>query len=434
MSGNESSRLGSPAVAHIVVVGAGYAGLTLATHLARKRASARARNHLKITLVNGDSRQELTCELHMVLRDGRPQYLPFSSTLKKLGIEFREGQLTQIDPINKIIRIRGQDKSEIKYSTLVLATGLRSKTPSIEGLDQLIQDQQNTEHRIFSFKDHSQINALRLSLRKIGWSDLERRAKDAFVVVLGAGATGIEVAGELAHLRGHRKWARILVVDERNDILSSFSPIGRRVFKSELSRKRIELILGSKIQKMNQNEIYLANGQILPWDLTVLCTGSAHREQLFTSFGDANSDSGIEVRGDLQIIGFPDHYAIGDLARIPMNQTASANARSPKGAQFAVQTGHFLAEYLAGKYMDGVTAKQDNFSATDLGSAISLGPGSGIARLGPALQQPAARILSPFIIGPWVNAMKTAAHQRYLWGLRLESARAVGSQLLDRFS
>ena len=418
-----------PKVHQSLVVGAGYAGLPLALRLAREIRSRGLESRAQVTLVNPENRQELTCDLYRTLRTGKPEILGFLDQARDLGIRFIEGSVVEIDPARKQVQVRGELKQSLNYDTIALAPGSRPRIPKLEGITELLEAGDRDQKRIFSFRNNAQVLALRLALRRMGWGSKSVDAAgidgDRFVVVLGAGSTGLEVAGEIAALRGKNSKFRVVLVDEIPELLSDFSPIARRILKTTLQSRRIETVLGSKAVAITDREIHIANGQVIPWDLLVTCVGAEPNPMCLQAFPNASlngpssgtsngmSTRGLQTNAFLQIEGSKDHYALGDLAMIPRPAQHLGNqVYLEKRAQFSVQQGKYLGHWL-GARIENPKVSWDEFEVSDLGSMVSLGPGSGVGRLGQSASTTMGKFFSPFIYGPIVEELKNAARWRY---------------------
>ncbi len=406
---------------HIVVLGAGYAGLPCALRLARKLRKTSSLLS-KVTLINNEPRQELTCELFRTLRSGKGEFFNFQSAAKRLGLRFIEGHVSKIDPVEKSLSVRGESSQEIKYDHLVVAAGFKARIPQIAGIDEFIDGRESVGKRVFLFRNNIQVQQLRFALKRMGWNSENRFDRDRFVIILGAGTTGLEVAGELAYLRGNNSRARIVMVDEKTEMLQGFSPIAKKLLKRDLARMRIETVLGSSAVSLTPTELNIQNGQVIPWDLLILCSGGRPSGRLFENFKEALTPMGLKVKQSLQIEGFPDHYAIGDIAQIPRPLHAMGNQSfQPKTAQYSVQEGHFVADIIFNKLHQGNPVGLERFDSSDFGYMVSLGPFHGFGRLGPEIQSTAGRFLSPFVAGPPVDSLKRLAKLRYLSALKFDS-------------
>lgn len=405
----------SPRSEHVVVLGAGYAGLPCALRLGHEIRKHGPQARVRVTLVNREPRQELSCELFRALRTGNAEYFPFLQVVRKAGVQFLEGSVHALNPSDRTLDIRGERRQTIHYDSLVVATGGKARVPDVEGLKEFLDPPSNVDRRVFLFRNNLQVQALRMALRRLGWGpERTRHGRDLFVVVLGAGTTGLEVAGELANLRGRNSAHRVVMIDAESEMLRGFSPLAKRFLKQELSRLRIETVLGSPTVKLTEREAHIANGQVIPWDLLVLCTGS-RPPTLLQAFGEAGTVGGLRARPNLEVSGFDRHFVVGDMAELRLPDGRILSDR----AQFAAQEGHFVGELLAERLLGRSSGRKRVFDPRDLGYLVSLGPYSGFGRLGPEAHSTLGRLLSPFVVGPPVDEMKRLAKLKYLAELKL---------------
>ena len=402
---------------HYLIAGAGYAGLPLAIRLNRI-----AKGQCRISLVSPDTKQELTCDLYRTLRNGKAYTFPFLKTLKHAGINFIEGHVHGIDPDKNKVMLRAQSRTDLHYDKLILTAGLRLKTPSIEGLQEFLEhDRESMRKRIFSFKKTNHAQTLRLAMSRIGWgSEKTSNDKDTFVVVLGAGSTGLEVAGELANLRGKNPRDRIILIDENKNILSDFSPVAGKLLNKKLRKLGVETVLGSPVKKITDSEIHLSSGQVVPWEILVLCTGNVAAPTWAEGINKNEFENGFKVDSQFKLTEFSNIYALGDLARYSMK--SSPQKILPKRAQFAYQASAFLAdEFLAN--LKGKEFSNNTFKGSDYGYLISLGPKDGIARLGPQMHSQFGKFFSPYFQGQKVDQIKRFIRLNYLAQLKSQRFR-----------
>jgi NADH dehydrogenase FAD-containing subunit len=308
----------------------------------------------------------------------------------------------------------------------VIASGLRNVPPQIKGLEELMaSDNESLTKKIFQFKKISHAQSLLTALARIQWREDARIPKDIFIVILGAGSTGIEVAGEIAELRGHNKRCRVILVDEKNEMLPDFSPLARKLFNRSLRRKQVETVLGSPARSITSDELYLENGQVIPWDLLVLCTGSKRPASWIENFEKAPFDNGLPVDLHFRLESYPNHFVIGDLARYTLESSPLKNPKLlPKRAQFAEQAGYYVAENILD--LMGLTNNPHPikpFKPIDRGYLLSLGPDDGIGRLGAQPETRLQKLTMPFILGANVDRLKKAVRIKYLLGLRKTAFR-----------
>ncbi|MGH3833560.1 MAG: NAD(P)/FAD-dependent oxidoreductase [Pseudonocardiaceae bacterium] len=162
----------------IVVVGAGYAGLTAAVRAAGQLRSAEAR----VTLVNAAAGLVERVRLHQVAAGQRVPDLALRDALRGTGVEFVLGRVRSVDPDGAEVWIDEPDGPHVLgYDTLVYALGSMADVQGVAG----VSDHALT---VAGFDDAKELSSRVSALA----------AEGAILGVVGGGATGIEVATELA--------------------------------------------------------------------------------------------------------------------------------------------------------------------------------------------------------------------------------------------
>ena len=168
-------------VKRIVVLGAGFAGLIAAVGGARKLAELKIRkDDIAVTVVNRDPWHAIRVRNYEA--DLSDVCVPLNRVLEPIGVETIVGEVTEIDTSSHAVAVRapaGIDR--INYDRLVIALGSEVAKPPVPGLDAFGFDV-DTFRAAKKLEDH--LMALP-SKTGVGRSS---------VVVVGAGATGIEVA------------------------------------------------------------------------------------------------------------------------------------------------------------------------------------------------------------------------------------------------
>ena len=273
-------------VHHIVVVGAGYSGLTAAKRLAKRTGRAR------VTLVNADARFVERIRLHQVAA-GRPvREHTLADALRGSSVELVVGRVGAIVPERHELQLTGRP-APLRYDTLVLAAG---SGPQL--------------HRVPGVADH----AIPVSTLD-GASELAKRVPDVAAdhgaaTVVGGGLTGIETATELAEAHPDLR-VRLLTKAEPGAALSTRARAHlRRVF----DRLGIEIRTGVTVAEVRADSLVLAGGGTVPSELTVWATGFSV-PRLAADAGIATDHTGrmlIDESG--RSVSHPDVYAVGDIA------------------------------------------------------------------------------------------------------------------------
>ncbi|QUQ71056.1 NAD(P)/FAD-dependent oxidoreductase [Kutzneria sp. CA-103260] len=269
---------------NIVVIGAGYAGLTTATRLAKRTAA-------KVTLVNAAPDFVERVRLHQLSAGEQLRPTPLAESVRGKGIDLVIGRVRAIDPAGKQIDVDGRT---IGYDTLVYALGSVADDHGVPGVAE---------------------NAVPVG----GLADAVKLLKllpaKGTVTIVGAGLTAIETATELAethpglHIRmvaGHAPGSRLS--DNARTHLG-------RVFR----RLGIEVRAGARVAKVLADSVVLTDGDELPTDLTVWATGFGV-PRLAAEAGIRTDHSGRIVVDETQrSVSHPDIYAVGDSALVRVN-------------------------------------------------------------------------------------------------------------------
>ncbi|MFG1699867.1 NAD(P)/FAD-dependent oxidoreductase [Nonomuraea sp. NPDC049309] len=264
------------ATRNIVIIGAGYAGLTTALRIDRKH---------RITLISADEHFTQRIRLHE-LAAGRPEVtVPLKELTKGTGITTVRGRVNAIDPDGR--RVRTEDGREFAYDTLVYALGSRTDTgtPGV------------AEHAYTA----EQAGELRARLHG-GSGEL---------VVVGGGLTGVEMAAELAE--SYPAWRVALVTGGVAG--AGLSEKGRRHLARTLTRLGVRMREGTHVESVGRDGVRTDQGLIAA-DV-VVWAGSFRVHELAAEAGLAVDDHGrIVVDETLRSVSHPDVYAVGDAAAV----------------------------------------------------------------------------------------------------------------------
>jgi NADH dehydrogenase FAD-containing subunit len=162
------------------------------------------------------------------------------------------------------------------------------------------------------------------------------------VVIIGAGAVGVELAGEI--LTEYPNQKRVIMVDMATTILPGFRQESIAYTTQWLAKHGAELHLGAALKELSKKYVVFADGRKLDVDLIYMCTGGKPNSS-FLKGGSLPSSSlnqrgAVLVNDHLQVDGFPHVFCAGDLCfhaksnELKLGHTAQVNA-------------HLVAENLA---------------------------------------------------------------------------------------
>ncbi|RLK52269.1 NAD(P)/FAD-dependent oxidoreductase [Microbacterium telephonicum] len=324
---------------HVVIIGGGFAGISAARAL--RTAPVR------VTLVDRRVYNTFQPLLYQVatggLNPGDVTHFLRSLRVRQPNLDIVHEHLMEIDTAARTVRLL--DDSTITYDHLVLANGVTTSYHGTPGAK---------EH---SFAVYSRSQAL--AIRDTLFTRLERatqqgdRRKGLNVVVIGGGPTGVEMAGALAELRDQGLEPaypelegdafRITLVQRGTELLKPFLPKLRRYAAAQLRRRDVELRLGTGVEEVRDDSVVLADGTVIPSDLTVWATGVAPHEEVRDWNLPLDAHDRIRVEEDLQVVDLPGVWAAGDVAVAPQDLPQLAQPAIQGGAHIARQIRRLLA-------------------------------------------------------------------------------------------
>ncbi len=205
-------------------------------------------------------------------------------------------------------------------------------------------------------------------------------------VVVGAGPTGVEVAGAISELvrdvMPHRypdmdiDAARIIVVDLGDAPLGPFSDEAHAYAAKQLKHRGVELMLGTGVSEVARDHVKLADGTTIKTHLAIWGGGEKAAPVVETSGLDVGHGGRVTVLPDLTVEGFPRVYAVGDAANIP---DADGNVL-PQLGSVAQQAGDWAARNIMADLND---EKLERFRYHDKGIMAMIGRRAAVAEIGP---------------------------------------------------
>ncbi|RNG03145.1 NAD(P)/FAD-dependent oxidoreductase [Streptomyces botrytidirepellens] len=343
---------------HIVVLGAGYAGLSAAKGASRKLR----RGDIRITLVNAVGHFVERVRLHQ-LAAGQPlKELPLSGLLAGTGIELVVARVTAVDAAARTVQIDSAPYA-IAYDTLVYALGSAADTAAVPGA---------AAHAsaVATYQD-----AVRL----------RDRMSDArgSLVVAGAGLTGIEAATELAETYP----ALTVRLVTGGELGAGLSQRGRRYLRAALDRHGVTLREHTRVSEVAAHGLVLADGGEIPAD-AVVWTAGFRVPDLAREAGFAVDARGlITVDPTLRSLSHPEVFAAGD----------AVAAYGPDGAasRMSCQTGLPMGAYVAGSVAASLTGRAPKpLRLRYVWQNISLGRHDGLTQFTRSDDSPVAAVLT----------------------------------------
>ncbi|WP_075000263.1 NAD(P)/FAD-dependent oxidoreductase [Streptomyces qinglanensis] len=272
----------------VVVLGAGYAGMSAAIQLA---ARGKRCEGVRVTVVNAQERFTERMRLHMTATGQRLAELSIPELLEGTGARFVRGWVTAVDADAKTVRI--DDDRVLHYDTLVYGLGSVADTSAVPG----------AEDHAYTLSSAQDAELLADRLGRLG---------SGTVMVGGSGLTGIESAAEIAER--HPKLE--VVLQGRVEPGAAMKPKAKAYVHAALRRLGVQVRTGVEVVKVLPNGVELAGGESIAAD-AVLWTSGTRVSPLAAAAGLAVDQRGcIVTDATLRSVSHPDVYAIGDAAAI----------------------------------------------------------------------------------------------------------------------
>ena len=295
------------------------------------------------------------------------------------------GDVLDIDPVSKHVLLA--DGASFGYDSLIVAAGSQTSyygndvwqqwAPGLKSVEEAI----NIRHKIlYAFEV-----AERLS------DPAERRAWLTFVIV-GAGPTGVELAGAIGEIARETlkndfrsicpEDARIILLDGGPRLLASFPEDLSRKAEQSLAKLGVEARMNAMVKEVDRDRVCLQTNGVTEWlsSRTVIWAGGVTVTPLGKTLANrtrAETDRGgrIKVGADLTLANFPDIYVIGDLAL-----SEDKNGKPLAGvAQVAMQQGTYAANAIKRKVSG--QPKQGPFEYFDKGNLAVIGRAAAVANV-----------------------------------------------------
>jgi len=377
----------------IVIVGGGAGGLELATKLGDDSSF----NKTSITLVDKNRTHIWKPKLHEVAAgsmDLADQELDYIAQAHWHHFKFRLGELISIDREKKQIQIAPViDEAgvlvtpiqTIPYDTLIISIGSLTNDFGTPGVAQYAQ-------RLESLAD-----AKRFHLRLVN-ACLRAQAQEhplashqLKVAIIGAGATGVELAAELHRTTraiisfgmdrvDPEKDLKVILIEAAPKILPALSDRISTAAQKLLVDLGVEVITNAKVQKVESDKVLLSDGAEIPAELIVWAAGVKAPDFLKGIGGlETNHANQLMVLPSLQTTLDPNIFAMGDCAACPW-----PGANNGKGGIVPprAQAAHQQASHLY-KQINRVIQRQPlrPYEYRDFGSLVSLGEYSSVGSM-----------------------------------------------------
>ena len=360
--------------APLVIVGGGFGGLSTALALAQQA------DHPPLLLIEPNERFLFLPLLYELLSGElrRWEIAPtYNALLAGRGVAWLRSRVVSVDA--DAHSLRTADGQQLTYSQLVIATGGRPESFGIPGVE---------EHAL-GFRNLHDVDRLQHLVQQLQ----HRRRPLQRLVVVGAGASGVELACKLADMLDGA--AVLELIEQGPELLPSSKAFNREQARLALQRRDIRLRTGTRVVAVQPDGLDLQRGDGTPSgqehlsaDGVIWTAGVAACVPAISPPLPLDRRGRLPCQSDLRVEGLRDVFALGDAASFPGPDDPTLAYPLPATAQVAYQQ----AELLAGNLRKALAGEPlEAFHWNDLGEMLGLGIGqASITGMGLTLAGPAA--------------------------------------------
>jgi NADH:ubiquinone reductase (H+-translocating) len=316
----------------IVILGAGYAGIFLATNISRYMNE----KSVEVILIDRNPYHQLLQEIHLVaagFRTADEVKVPILTLIDRMSIKFIQSAVKQIMPDKNLVAL---ESTEINYDLLIVCLGASTKYFDIKGA-------RGNTLPLRSISDASLICDKVRALIKSN--------KKHNIVIVGGGATGVSLGGALSDFVNENKKSNrlsITIIEALPTILSGWDERLVKKVNEVLQEKEIRTMTSSAVSRVESNgddssSIYLNDsGSKIYSSLTIWTAGVKGYDIPISPEVEKTKDGKIILNEFCQIGRYPNIFSIGDIAAVK-----DENGKLyPPLAQIAVREAKYLSKLI----------------------------------------------------------------------------------------
>lgn len=357
---------------HIVILGAGFAGIQLARKLKKV--------NVRVTLIDKNNYHTFQPLLYQVATGGlEPDSIAYPIRRvfrKQRNLTFRMAQVQKIDSTNKAVLT---DRGAVPYDKLVLAVGSTTNFLKFDPEEDQLMPLKSVPEAL-NLRSFIMQNLERATMT----TDKEERDRYTNIAIVGGGPTGVELAGALAEMKRHvipldfpeidPNALNVTLIEAGPNVLLGMSDDSSKAAEKFLKDLDVDVKLNTPVESYD--------GETVKWDGGSLKCGTVIWAAGVKGFQIDGIGEEAVVKGDriqvdeyARVKGHEDIYAIGDIA-------AMVTEENPKGfpmlAPVAIQQGKWLAKNF--KKMNRGRAAEP-FEFVDKGTMATVGRSKAVADL-----------------------------------------------------
>lgn len=318
----------------VLIVGGGFGGIRAAQLLSRNPS-------LSVRLIDPKSYMEYHAAVYRLVtgRSATETCIPYSELLKGYSVEFVKDAVTTVKLTEK--KAIGASGSRFQYDSLILAVGSETSYFGIKGIEEHAYGIKTVDEAL-RLKRH--INDV---FQTIHNATPDEKAPAMHIAVIGGGASGVELAGELASYtrklaRKHSVDTSLITIDLIEAMPRVLPQLPEKVSKKTLTRLRqlgVNVLLNRSVVREEADQLFLKDMQMTA--KTIVWTAGMKANRLASMVPGMTVDKRGRAMVDecMKAIGQNDVYVIGD----------AASTKYSGMAQTAISDASYVAKEIVGK-------------------------------------------------------------------------------------
>ena len=348
---------------HVIIVGAGFAGIAAAKRLSNKNCY--------VTIINKTNFHLFQPLLYQVatstLSSTNITYPVRSIFRKSKNVRVIMDEAVHVDTKEKILHTKN---GKYEYDYLVLATGSSHNyfgndkwEKDAPGL-KTVEDALSIRYKVFEAFEKAERE-----------TDPVKREPLLNFVVVGGGPTGVEMAGAIAELanetlQGEYKNfkpedAKVYLVEGMSSVLNTYSDKLKKAARKQLKQLGVQVMTSSFVQDITEEGVTIGR-DFIPSSTVIWAAGVQAKSVSFSTEIEKHRTGRLLVEKDLTLKGHPDIFVAGDLSFVE---------GVPTIAPAAIQQGKLVAKNI-------LSNGNRNFSYLDKGAMATIGRSAAIAEIG----------------------------------------------------
>ncbi|WP_413577347.1 NAD(P)/FAD-dependent oxidoreductase [Bdellovibrio sp. HCB290] len=357
----------------VIVIGGGFAGLNAAKSLANKEK-------VHVILIDQRNHHLFQPLLYQVATAGlNPSDIAVPIRAEFSGTDNVEVHMGRVDSVNLERKTVSSQDHEIYFDYLIVATGAQHSyfgNPEWEdyapGLKTVEQATEIRRRILQAFEDAE------------NEPDVEKQKALLNFVIVGAGPTGVELAGAIADIARtvlikdfnhiNPADARVLLVEAGTKILSSFNDDLCKRAMRDLHEMGVEVRISSRVENINENGLIIA-GEFIPSRSVFWAAGVQASRMKFIPEVAKDRAGRVIVQKDFSIENFQHTFVIGDMAHFEISPGKFLPGLAPAAMQAGKFVGNMVLQSIEGQV-------RSSFKYLDKGQMATIGKRRAIAEYG----------------------------------------------------